>query len=157
MLCSATEVSEIRPPLVQCLFLYELDSSFVIQLPVLNIGSRTSSEYPPCNLVILGSHRQKMLGLQLQPKLQSAIVAASWALPRLVGGIPLMLNVRFNQHLTSSTEQVSMNGVAIVLVVLLLVTLEHLSQQHPTPDQAWLGLSPNRTCFWKEKAWSGDS
>ena len=79
----------------------------------------------------------------------ATMVAASCALPTLETGIPLTSKVWFSSTWLDLHEKASKNMVEDDLFV------DHLSQQYPTPDQAGWGLSPNRTCFWNWKGWSG--
>ena len=61
--------------------------------------SSASAEYPPHNLVILGSHiRQNSFDTwaAAAAKTSAAIVATSWAVPRLVSEISLTSKVQFN-------------------------------------------------------------
>ena len=61
--------------------------------------SSALAEYPLRNLVILGSciRRNSLDALSAAAaETSAAMVATSCALPRLVGGMPLMSKVRFN-------------------------------------------------------------
>ena len=114
--------------------------------------SSASAAYPPCNLVILGSHIcQNSLDAcaTAAAKTSATMVAASWALPMLAGGMPLTSKVRFNGTWLDPRNGVDEYGGKWFV--------------GGTPDPATfdsrsgqLDLSPNRTYFWNWNGWSGE-